>query len=147
MRITRFIGRGLTIVAASGALLLPSVAPAHADSTGLINYSIGNCGSGGRQVCSGYGQGVPVGLSSLTVAGECTATTPFVVDRTAVRCYLVGLNDGRVYLDTGQRWVTGNASSYPIAGSVPFQGYRLCVGAGWSTSTGGYVSPTGFVCI
>src|SRR3712207_6158510 len=86
-------------------------APAHGDSTGMFNLSVGNCGYQDRQVCFGYGQGVPVGLSSLTVAITCSASTPFVVDRTGVGCYIVGHNDGRQYLHTGSFFLAGNAST------------------------------------
>lgn len=117
------------------AALAVTTAPASADNTGLFNTSAGNCGYRRSQVCAGHGQGVPVGLSSLTVAVTCTATSPFVVDRTGVGCYLLG-NDGLVYLKTGPLFVAGNTAAVANAGTVPFQGYQLCVGAGYSTATG-----------
>lgn len=122
-------------------------APAHADSTGLFNFAAGNCGSFNRQVCFGYGQGVPVGLSSLTVTVSCSASSPFIVDRTGVGCYLVGMNDGRTYLPTGPFFLAGNASTTANFGTVPFQGYRLCVGAGYSTTSGGGSPVTGYRCM
>ncbi|HWL38588.1 MAG TPA: hypothetical protein VNQ77_20540 [Frankiaceae bacterium] len=133
---------------AAAALSAASMgAPAHADSTGMFNLSVGNCGYQSRQVCFGYGQGVPVGLASLTVAISCSATSPFVVDRTGVGCYIVGHNDGRQYLHTGPWFTAGNASTTTNVGTVPFQGYSLCVGAGYSTSTGGGQAVQGHRCM
>ncbi|HVF04155.1 MAG TPA: hypothetical protein VNA20_04890 [Frankiaceae bacterium] len=119
---------------ATAASLL--TAPAQADDTGMFNRSVGNCGYERRQVCLGYGQGVPVGLRSLAVELNCSAATPFVVDRTGVGCYLVGISDQRVYLRTGPVFLAGNEAAISNAGTVPFQGYYLCVGAGYSTATG-----------
>ena len=136
----------LAVLGAFVPLALTS-APAHADSTGLLNLSAGNCGGGYRQACTGYGQGVPVGLSSLQVAGTCEAVSPFVVDRTGVGCYLLGMTDGRTYLHTGSTFLAGNSAAVPFAGSVPFQGYRLCVGAGYSTTAGAFVAVSNYVCM
>ena len=135
MRLANKTTRLGVMIAATAGLLVS--APAHADSTGLFNVSIGNCGYGYRQYCTGYGQGVPVGLSSLVVTIACSANSPFVVDRTGVGCFIRGLSDGRTYLNTGSFYTAGNSSETAKEGSVPFQGYQLCVGAGYSTSTGG----------
>jgi hypothetical protein len=137
--------RAAMAVAALAASLAAS--PAQADSTGMFNLSIGNCGYGYRQQCEGYGQGVPVGLSSLTVTVTCSATTPFVVDRTGVGCYLRGHNDNRTYLPTGPLFVTGNNAATTNFGTVPFQGYDLCVGAGYSTAAGGYQPVQNYHCM
>ena len=144
-----FLSRTALRFAVAGTALAAATmgAPAQADSTGLINYSAGNCGYAGRQVCAGYGQGVPVGLSSLTVVVTCSATSPFVVDRTGVGCYLVGLNDGLTYLPTGPFFLAGNESVTANFGTVPFQGYRLCVGAGYSTTAGGFQPVQGYRCL
>lgn len=135
----------------AGGLVLAALScvstPAHADSTGLVNYSAGNCGQWNRQICTGYGQGVPIGLSSLTVAITCEAASPFVVDRTGVGCYLVGINDGLQYLHTGPLFTAGNAAGIANEGTVPFQGYYLCVGAGYSTATGAFQPVQGHVCM
>lgn len=120
--------------------------PAHADSTGLFNVSLGNCGYQLRQLCTGYGQGAPVGLSSLTVAVTCSANSPFVVDRTGVGCYIRGLTDGQTYLWTGPVFIAGNSAEITNAGTVPFQGYQLCVGAGYSTTTGGFQAVQNYHC-
>ena len=140
--------KSLRLALAGAALAAGTLGtPAHADSTGLINYSVGNCGYLQRQVCAGYGQGVPVGLSSLTVVVTCSATSPFVVDRTGVSCYLVGLNDRIVYLPTGQFFLAGNESVTANFGTVPFQGYQLCVGAGYSTTGGEFKPVQGYRCL
>jgi hypothetical protein len=68
------------------------------------------------------------------------------VDRTGVGCYIVGLNDGRTYLPTGPLFTAGNSSEIANEGVVPFQGYLLCVGAGYSTATGGYQAVQNYHC-
>lgn len=134
------------LIAAAATVASLAGTPAQADSTGMVNFAVGNCGYGYRQVCTGYGQGVPVGLSSLAVVLSCQATSSFVVDRTGVGCYLIGWNDGRVHLPTGPLFTPGNTSAVANAGTVPFQGYWLCVGAGYSTATGGFQPVQGYVC-
>lgn len=135
-------------LAAAGAALAAAAmgSPASADDTGMFNVAIGNCGYWYRQQCAGYGQGVPIGLSSLSVSINCSATTPFVVDRTGVGCYLVGMSDLRTYLWTGPLFVAGNEAAVTNVGTVPFQGYWLCVGAGYSTSSGAFQPVQNHVC-
>ena len=141
---TRLVRLALAGVATAASLLS---SPASADSTGLFNVSVGNCGYAYRQLCFGYGQGVPVGLSTLLVEVNCTATSPFVVDRTGVGCYLVGMSDGRQYLPTGPLYLPGNTAAVSNVGQVPFQGYYLCVGAGYSTATGGFQPVQNYRCM
>lgn len=129
-------GRFRLLLAATATATSLLTAPAQADDTGMFNLSVGNCGYAYRQSCLGYGQGVPVGLRSLIVEVNCTATSPFVVDRTGVGCYLMGMSDGLIHLHTGPLFVPGNQAVVSNVGIVPFQGYYLCVGAGYSTATG-----------
>lgn len=136
----------LLAVRTAALVTIATGSPANADSTGMFNYSVGNCGYGWRQYCTGYGQGVPVGLASLTVTVTCSANSPFVVDRTGVGCYLRGLNDRQKYLESGPLFVTGNTAEVTKAGSVPFQGYELCVGGGYSTSFGEFRAVQNYVC-
>jgi hypothetical protein len=143
----RFFTVPARLALATVALGAALVAPAQADSTGMFNVAAGNCGYGYRQVCAGYGQGVPVGLSSLTVAITCTATSPFVVDRTGVGCFIRGMSDGRDYLNTGSFFLAGNESVTTKAGTVPFQGYWLCVGAGYSTTSGVFQPVQNYRCM
>jgi hypothetical protein len=136
---------GLALVTALSAML-PAGSAHAASAGGIATISVGNCGQFYGQYCTGYGQGVPVGLSTLTVAITCSANTPFVVDRTGVGCYLVGLTDGRTYLSTGPLFTAGNTSEIANEGAVPFQGYRLCVGAGYSTTSGAFQPVQNYHC-
>lgn len=139
--------RTALVLSTTAAMLITTLgSAARADETGMFNSAFGNCGSFYMQYCTGHGQGMPIGLSTLAVEITCSATSPFVVDRTGVRCYLLGMNDGLTYLDTGEFFVPGNQAVIANAGTVPFQGYWLCVGAGYSTPSGGYSPVTGFDC-
>lgn len=137
------IGAAAVAAVALGTPASPATA---VTAGGIATASIGNCGYGGAQYCTGYGQGVPVGLSTLTVAITCSASSPFVVDRTGVGCYIKGLSDGKTYLQTGPFFTAGNESVTANEGTVPFQGYLLCVGAGWSTTNGTYHGVQGYQC-
>lgn len=131
---------------AAVALAVPAAPAGAGTAGGIATYSVGNCGYHLRQYCTGYGQGVPVGLSTLTVAITCSASSPFVVDRTGVGCYIKGLADGKVYLETGPIFIAGNIAEIANQGAVPFQGYLLCVGAGYSTTTGASQPVQGYHC-
>ena len=72
--------------------------------------------------------------------------TPFLVDRTGVACHLFGLTDRRTYLHTGPLFVSGNVATISDSGTVPLQGYRLCVGAGYSTPWGDHHDVQGYRC-
>lgn len=135
---------GLAAAALVGSM---SAGTAQADSTGLFNLSVGNCGYNSRQLCAGYGQGVPVGLSQLAVEINCSASSPFVVDRTGVGCFIRGLSDGLTYLHTGPLFIAGNEAEASNVGFVPFQGYELCVGAGYSTATGEFRAVQNYRCM
>lgn len=126
----------------SGSLLMPS--PAHA---AVVVPTAGNCGYLSQQQCAGAGQALPLGLSTLAVAFSCTATTPFVVNSTGVECYLRGLSDNLIYMRTGPTFVSGQQASVSNAGVVPFQAYRICVGAGYLTTGGTFRATQGFTCI
>lgn len=135
--------RALVIAGVAAATLAPSSAHAM-----YVRPAAGNCGPSARQVCYGAGQPVPVGLSSLRVTFTCSAVSPLVVDRTGVACYLVGLTDGVQYAHTGPLFTVGNQSTIAnAAATVPFQAYKLCVGAGYSTATGGYYGIQGYRCL
>lgn len=138
VRSTGWRGRSTrAVLAAAAAAVLGIAAPANAL---LVLPSAGNCGPYGWQRCYGVGQSVPVGTSSLTVTFECTATTPFVVNSTGVGCYLLG-DDGRRYAETGPQFTPGQQATVSrLAASVKFQGYQICVGAGFLTA-GGYFEP------
>ena len=138
--------RSIPGVTLAFAALAGLTAPASADNTGLFNSAVGNCGYGYAQSCAGYGQGAPIGLASLTVTMDCTAVSPFAVDRTGVACHLFGLTDRRTYLHTGALFVAGNVATIANSGTVPFQGYKLCVGAGYSTPWGEFKDVQGFRC-
>lgn len=143
MKLTTGARRALLAAGVATAVLAPSSAHAM-----YITPVVGNCGYAGRQICYGAGQPVPVGLSSLRVTFSCTAVSPFVVDRTGVACYLVGLTDSRAYAHTGPLFTAGNASTISnVIATVPFQAYKLCVGAGYSTATGAYQPVQGYVCL
>lgn len=135
--------RALIIAGVAAATLAPSSAHAM-----YIRPTAGNCGASSSQICYGAGQPVPVGLSSLRVTFTCTAVSSFVVDRTGVGCYLVGLTDGLQYAHTGPLFTVGNQSTIANAAvTVPFQAYKLCVGAGYSTATGAYYGVQGYRCL
>lgn len=135
--------RALVIGGLAATMAMPSSAQAF-----YIQPTVGNCGYLGRQLCYGGGQPVPVGLSDLKVVFSCSAVSPFVVDRTGVGCYLRGLTDNRVYATTGPLFTAGNQSTIPnVLATVPFQAYKLCVGAGYSTATGAFQPVQGYVCL
>lgn len=130
-------------VALAATSVLALAAPAQAF---YIAPYAGNCGSWGSQRCTGAGQSLPIGTSSLTVTFECTAVTPFVVNSTGVGCYLLG-DDGYQYAHTGPYFTTGQQSTVSwIAYPAKFQGYRICVGAGYLTSSGYFQAVQGYSC-
>lgn len=142
MKVSTGVRRALLAAGVATTVLAPSSAHAF-----YIMPTVGNCGQLGRQICYGAGQPVPIGLATLRVVFECSAASPFVVDRTGVACYLVGLSDNKQYAYTGPLFTVGNQSTIPnILTEVPFQAYKLCVGAGYSTATGGYQPVQGFTC-
>lgn len=143
MKIRTGVRRALVVAGLAVATLAPSSAHAM-----YITPPAGNCGPYARQTRYGAGQPVPVGLSSLRVTFSCTAASPLVVDRTGVGCYLVGLSDGLQYAHTGPLFTVGNQSTIAnVAATVPFQAYKLCVGAGYSTATGAYYGVQGYRCL
>lgn len=135
--------RALVVAGVATTLMTPTSAHAY-----YITPTAGNCGYNGSQICYGGGQPVPVGLADLRVTFSCTATSPFVVDRTGVGCYLRGITDNKIYAPTGPLFTAGNQSTIPnVLATVPFQAYRLCVGAGYSTATGAFQPVQGYVCL
>jgi len=143
MRALKSARRALVAAGVVTAVMTPTSAHAF-----YITPVAGNCGYQGRQLCYGGGQPVPVGLADLKVVFSCTATSPFVVDRTGVGCYLRGISDNQVYAATGPLFTAGNQSTIPnVLATVPFQAYRLCVGAGYSTATGAFQPVQGYVCL
>ncbi len=82
----------------------------------------------------------------MTVTFECTAVTPFVVNSTGVGCYLLGDNN-MTYANAGPSFTSGQQSAVQRIGvSVPFQGYRVCVGAGYLTTGGLFRAVQGYNC-
>jgi hypothetical protein len=87
------------------------------------------------------GQGVIIGTNTEDVAFNCTAVTQGVVASTGVmQCYLLGA-DGFPYATTAPVWLPGNVAEVTkVASGLPVQGYKLCMQAGYVTTSGGLTS-------
>jgi hypothetical protein len=133
----------IAMAVATPALLVTMAAPASAVVSASLTASCGY-----SQTCSGYAQDVPgVGASGTDVQVSCSATTPYQVQATVVRCYIVG-NNGDAHWAPATL-TQGQASTmqhrFP-AWSLTSRSYQVCVGAGYYSVGGTYFAPAGYVC-
>jgi hypothetical protein len=101
-----------------------------------------SCGTGEVQTCTGAGQLAPIGLGSASAFFTCSATTPFAVQATTVRCWIQhkSASGSTVYFanapapsvtTTGNEAVTNGVYDGVLNPFVVLQDYELCIQAGY----------------